>query len=229
MESKKKLIVALTSLCSVLLIAVVTMGIVWAATTQTINSNVKVTYTATAVSGSVSANYYFGSDTGTAMTSDGTNSGATTITFTDSQANVNGALQPQGNIVLQNADGQTFVIFEYIISNTSTTKGMSAVLTYTDNSTSPNVADTNIYAYTHSAGTTAVSTPWTNVATLRGASNANIIGGAATPTEAPNGQFISGTVAANTTAYFYVVVEIKNLANDAEFSGQFSWNLTVAS
>lgn len=220
MESKKKLIVALTSLCSVLLIAVVTMGIVWAATSQTINSNVRVTYTATAVSGSVSANYYFGSDTGTAMTSDGTAQGTATVTFTDSQANANGALQPRGNIVLQNADGQTFVIFEYIISNTSTTKGMSAVLTYTDNSTSPNVADTNIYVYAEDAGTQ-VNTPWTSVASLRGSSNANRLADT-------TGNLISGTVAASSTAYYYIVVEIQNLANDAEFSGQFSWNLTVA-
>lgn len=221
MESKKKLIVALTSLCSVLLVAIVAMGIVWAATQQTINSNVKVTYTATAVSGSVSANYYFGSDTATAMTSDGTAQGATTVTFTDVQANANGALQPQGNIVLQNDDGQTFVIFEYIISNTSTTKGMSAVLTYTDNSTSPNIADTNVYVYAEGTGTQ-VSSPFTNVATLRGTSNANRLAGT-------TGNLISGTVAANSIAYYYILVEIQNLANDAEFSGQFSWNLTVAS
>ena len=218
-KNKKKLVVALVSLCTVLAVTVVTMGIVWAATSQTISSNVKVIYTATDVSGSIAAKVYFNSDTGVAMTSDGTAAGATTVTFDGETQTTTGSLSPQGTTTLVNADGQRFVIYEYTITNDSTNP-MSAALSYTDDSTDPNKADTNIKAYFY-ATTTQVSTPKTSVATLYGAEEANKLNSA-------TGSFGSTTIAANGTSYCYVVIAIDNLANDAEFSGTFSWVLTKA-
>ena len=222
MEAKKKLIVALTSLCGVMFAAIVAMGIVWAATSQTVTSNVKVTYTATEVSGSIAGNVYFNSDNATAMTaalsngSDGTVSD-NVISFNGEASSISGTLTPSGNVELLNETGKTFVIFEYIITNSSTTTAMTATLSYTDDSTSPNVADSNIKVYAYSA-TAQVSNPHTNVATLKGSNEGNLTSN--------SGQLISATVAASGTTYFYVVVAVDNLASDAEFSGIFSWNMT---
>ncbi len=218
MDTKKKLIMALSSLCGVLLVAVVAMGIVWAATSQTITSNVKVTYTATQIKGSIAANVYFNSDTPTPMTG-GTNG---TISFDAETSSTGGALTPASEIVLDNVAGKTFVIFEYYITNGSTNV-MDAVLSYSDDSTDPNKADENIKVYAYSSAT-AVAQPWTNVATLQGASGANELGNT-------TGQFIDSTVPARAgeidgSKYFYVVVALDDAASDAEFSGTFSWNLT---
>ena len=122
--------------------------------------------------------------------------------------------------MLINEAGKTFVVFEYIITNTSATTAMSATLTYTDDSASPNAADANIKVYAYTSAT-AVSQPFSNVSTIKGANEANL--------KADHASLISGNVAANGTAYFYVAVAVDNLANDAEFSGIFSWQMTKAS
>lgn len=214
MEAKKKLIVALTSVCAVLFAGIVAMGIVWAATSQTITSNIKVTYTATEISGSMSANVYFNSDTAVPMK----NGEATAVTFDGATQTTSGTLTPQSDVVLLNENGKTFAIFEYIIRNASTTSAMSAVLSYTDDTTSPNAADGNVVVYAYSSAS-AVATPHTNVATLYGTSNGNAL-------NVISGQFISEQIAANSTKYFYIVVAINDTASDAEFSGTFSWLLT---
>jgi len=219
MEKKKKIIVALSSLCAVLVAAIVTMGIVWAATSQTITSQIKVTYTAQEISGSLSAKVYFNSDTGVAMTADGTAQGATTVTFDGSTATTSGTLTPQGDTVLLNENGKRFVIYEYVITNASTSTAMSAVLTYADDSSGSNAEDANIKVYAY-ANTTAVSNPHTSAETIRGASGANLV--------ANHSSLISDTVSASGTKYFYILVEINDLASDAEFSGTFSWALTKA-
>ena len=216
MEAKKKWILTLTSLCGVMFAAIVAMGIVWAATSQTITSNVKVTYTATEIAGSMSANVYFGNDTAVPMKKQGTDE--TSVTFDGQTATTSGTLTPQNDVVLINEAGKTFAIFEYVITNASTTSAMSAVLTYVDDTTSTNVADSNVKVYAYSSSS-AVSQPHTNVATIYGTSEANLLG-------STTGQFISDQVSANSTKYYYIVVAVNNLANDAEFSGAFNWVLT---
>lgn len=211
MEVKKKLIVVLSSFCGVLLALVIAMGIVWAATSQTITSAVKVTYTAVDVAGSISANVYFGSDTPVPM-SGGTNG---TVTFDPSQS-VSGTLTPQSDTVLVNESGQQYVIYEYIITNASGSI-MSAVLTYTDSTTSPNIADANIKVYEYES-VSSVTNPKTNVATLYGVNDANKLLNT-------TGQFVNAQIASQTTKHFYIVVGISNLAFDAEFSGEFGWVL----
>lgn len=226
MEGKKKLIIALTSICGVLFATIIAMGIVWAATSQTITSVIRVTYTAVDVSGSMSANVYFGSNTATAMNG-GTNG---TITFDANTTSTTGTLTPAADTTLTNTAGQTFVIYEYIISNSSTLNAMNAVLTYADDSTSPNAADANIkvYAYTSSS---AVTNPHTNVATLYGAADETVgrEGMTVNQLSSTTGQFISTTIAAEGTTYCYVVVALSNANLNAEFSGTFSWVLTKSS
>lgn len=214
MEGKKKLIIALSSVCGVLFAAIIAMGIVWAATSQTITSTVKVTYSATDIAGSIHGQTFFNSDTGVDMTGTGVTNG--TISFDATTSTTTGAMSP-ANTTLLNEAGKTFVIFEYAITNASETTSMGATLTYADDSTSPNAADTNIKVYAYTSAT-AVSSPHTNVATIKGTADANLVAN-------PASLFSSVEIAPEATKYFYVVVAIDNAANDSEFSGVFSWAL----
>ena len=219
MEAKKKWIVALTSMCGVLFAAVIAMGIVWAATSQSITSVVKVTYTATEISGSISANVYFNGDTPVAMENA---SHETTVAFNGATSTTSGTLTPVSETVLQNVEGQRYVIYEYIITNASTTSTMSATLSYVDDSTSPNGTDTNVKVYGLNNGETRLTTPHTSVADIYGASEANLISTVGT-------LFNNTTIAAGATNYYYIAVAINDRASDAEFSGSFNWLLTKGS
>jgi hypothetical protein len=203
------------------------MGIDWTASSQAVTSNIRVFYTATDVAGSLAANVYFNSDTAAPMVaSAGANGSNNVVSFTGEDGTITGSLSPTGPTELENADGKRFVIFEYIVTNAST-NDMSAVLNYVDDdSTGSNVADVNIKIYVYTADT-AVSSPKTNVATLYGSNNGNLLA-KASGSELPASPFISTTVGANAAKYCYVVVAIDNVANDAEFSGVFTWSFTKA-
>ena len=110
MQTKTKLIVALSSLCSVLAIGIVMMGIAWAATTQTIQSTINITYTVSDVIVSVSANKYFSSNTPTAFTG-GTNG---TLTFSATDASSTGVLSTTDTALSSSND---YVIYEYVFTN----------------------------------------------------------------------------------------------------------------
>jgi len=110
MQTKTKLIVALSSLCSVLVIGIVMMGIAWAATTQTIQSTINITYTVSDVIVSVSANKYFSSNTPTAFTS-GTNG---TLTFSATDASSTGVLSTTDTALSSSND---YVIYKYVFTN----------------------------------------------------------------------------------------------------------------
>lgn len=211
MEVRKRLIIVLSSFCAVLLALVVGLTVVLASTQQTVTSSIRVTYTAVDAAGSISANVYFGSDVAQPM-SGGVNG---VVSFDGSQS-VSGTLTPQSDITLENTASERFVIFEYIITNDANST-MSAVLTYTDSTTNPNLADANIKIYEYES-VSAVTNPHTNVATLYGLNDANLL---------PNttGQLVSAQVAAGGTKHIYIVVGISDLSNDAEFSGDFGWVL----
>ncbi len=226
-KRKKKMFIALVSLCSVLALTIVAMGIVWAATQQHVQSNVRVFYTATDVAGSLSANVYFNSDTAVAMTTNGQSTGGeTVVTFAGEDAETTGSLSPVGSTQLLNQEGQRFVVFEYIITNAST-NDMSAVLGYADDTTGDNVADKNIKIYAYTADAAVANPTTTGSATIYGTSNANLLA-KATGSQLPASPFISATVGANATKYCYILVAIENVANDAEFSGVFTWTFTKA-
>lgn len=118
MKSKKKLIIALSSLCFVVVAAVVTVSVVLAAINQTVNTNIKVSYTAKEVAATVSAQYTWGGAT-TDMTTDGTAEGEKTISFDGSETTETPkSLHPQvQEIVLENAEGKKSVTFTYTFTN----------------------------------------------------------------------------------------------------------------
>jgi len=110
MQTKTKLITVLASLCGVLVLGMVAMGIAWAAATQTIQSTINVTYTVSDAVVSVSANKYFGSDTPTAFT--GGTSG--TISFSATDASTTGTLSTTDTALTSTND---YVIYEYVFVN----------------------------------------------------------------------------------------------------------------
>lgn len=221
MEGKKKLIIALSSVCGVLFAAVIAMGIVWAATSQTVTSTIRVNYVASDVIGSISGKTFFNSDTGTAM-SGGSPTGTYSFDATTG-GSASGSLTPAATTLL-NENGKTFVIYEYAITNSAAASSMDASLAYADSTTSPDVADANIKVYAY-VNTTAsqegdqVSSPFTNVSTIKGTADANLVAN-------PASLFSSVEIPHGETYYFYVVVALDNPANDAEFSGTFTWTLT---
>lgn len=118
MKSKKKLIIALSSFAFVLVAAVVTVVAVLAATTQTINSNVSVSYKAQEIAGTVSAKYQVLNEEEKDMTVDGTSAGQKTLTYDGTETNADPAktLIPQGDIVLTRDNNK--VVFTYTFTNT---------------------------------------------------------------------------------------------------------------
>ena len=189
MQTKKKFIIAIVVLAIALLAAVgVTIGVL-AAANATITSNVNVTYQATDVAFTASATWKVGAEgTENNMTTDGTASGATTVTIDGTETTATGSLSPIGNIELTKQN--QFVVFKYTITNTGS-KAIDGALTIPATQTNVNVqysTDGTTYSNTNSG--------------------------------------ISNLTTGN-TANYYVKVSIVNIANDSEFSGSFSWAMTV--
>lgn len=124
MNSKKKLIVALSTLCCVLVAAVVTVVVVLAATTQTLTSNIKVTYTTDQVAGTVKATY---------ATEGNVQTGELHAEYEFTGADTDFAPEVTKEIVL-NAD-ERFVVFTYEFTNAGD-MDYTAAVDYTDNNDS---------------------------------------------------------------------------------------------
>lgn len=157
MSTKKKLIISLSALCLVLIVAVVAIVAVYAAGTQTVTSNIKVTYTAMEVDGTVSATYTLKNGTATNMTTNGASDGDTTITFAAADGKTTKSLTPQGDIELSST--ADYVIFQYTFTN-SGSRAYTAVLTYTDDGNDDTNA-TIVYASDNTESTTWAESPST--------------------------------------------------------------------
>ena len=79
----KKLIISLFSLCLVAIVGLLATVIVFAATSQSIDSNISITYTATEVSGSLTAKYTIGTKDTPIGTKSFTATTSATGTWTD--------------------------------------------------------------------------------------------------------------------------------------------------
>lgn len=212
MKSNKKLIVVLSSLCAAFFVGIIAIGIVWAASTQQVSSSIRVVYTADQVAGTVRANTYT-STIPEPMTTDGNaaadNESNVIVSFDAASDIATATLAPQGDISLTSTGKR--VVFEYIFTNTSNTTPYYLQLTYADDKTSSNAEDTNINVYSIYSGTQ-IATPFSISTTgLTPLSSSTYV---------PNTTVVS---AGNTGFYVYVIVEIANVANNAEFSGTFNW------
>ena len=196
MKSKTKWIAALTSLCVVLLIAVVSLGIVWAATTQSVSSSVKVTYTVTDVVADVSASRYLTSANTKTDFTGGTNG---VVTFNAPDVSTTETLSITDTTLTST---NNLVVYEYVIKN----KGANTITASLATGTATNLTIYTI-APTTTQKTNVISsfdaTEWT-------ASNA----------------IAATTIASGATTYAYVAMKIADTADDASFNGTFVWTLT---
>lgn len=208
MNSKKKLIVALSTLCCVLVAAVVTVVVVLAATTQTLTSNIKVTYQATEIAGTAAASYKTeGNQTGTLHS---------TVTFTgadEDKKDVN--VEP--TITLTSSD--RWVKFTYEFHNDGD-KAFTAEVTYTDDATASgatasDLVDKNYVMYMTTTELSEEGSDLANVYAQIKANAASSESNVSVPENTADGE----------TVKFYIYVAIDDVAKDAEFSGAFNWTL----
>ena len=202
MKPRKKLIISLVAVCLVTVATIVTVVAVLAAKNGTLAGKVNVKYTATDVSGTVSANYKLkGEGQGTAFT--GGTDGVLTVDA-EAQDGVNVGTLTAGDITLDKDN--RFVVFTFNFTN-SGSRNYTAAISYTDDTENGNAADTNIVVEYSTNNTKFVDVTSTTETV---------------PTS------ITVTSGNEATEYsFYVKVSIDNIAKDAEFSGSFNWTLTA--
>ena len=199
----KSLTITFASIVVVLLLAMASMAIVWAATSQTIGHQLSITYEAKEIAGSIVVNKYFNSDIAVetkTVSFDGTTT-ETTGTLTTTDVALENDVEGENN--------KRFVIFEYVITNDSEDNDMSVSLTGT-------LTLDNVVA-TKSSGSQ-IASPFT---TEKGASPSITSTLGAAP-------YFNDTVAAGDTKCFYIKIALDNLANDASCTGGLSWYLTKA-
>lgn len=199
MQTKTKWITTLATLCAVLVVAIVSMGIVWAAASQQVRTSVNITYT---VSGNVicdvSANKYFGSDTPTAF-SGGT---AGVLSFNAPDASTVGTLTIADTTLTTTND---YVIYEYVFTNNNADAAMNVALA--------TGSATNLTFYVIAPTTTRLT---------------NIYTGFDPSTTWSTGNSIAATdIAAGATAYAYVAAKVTDLNQAATFSGYFTWTINA--
>ena len=112
MNTKKKLVISLTSLAIVLVVAIAAVGITLAALTGTIDSTFKITYTAYNVNATVTATYKVG-ELGSEEKFTGGSEGS--ITFTPDQESATGTLSVTEPITLDTTNN--FVVVTYTFKN----------------------------------------------------------------------------------------------------------------
>lgn len=115
----KKLMISLFSLCLVAIVGLLTTVIVLAAGTQNVKTTINVTYSATNIEGTASAQYKIKNGTAVNMTTDGTANGGKTVSFKANNKTDNYTLSTMGNITLT-ADNN---LVEFIYSFTSVEGG----------------------------------------------------------------------------------------------------------
>lgn len=111
----KKLMISLFSLCLVVIVGLLTTVIVLAAGTQNVSSTIDVVYTATNISGTVSATYKVGTGSEVSFTTTGAAEGAKSITFTPDEETQTRTLTPVGQIAVDAK--QREVVFKYSFTN----------------------------------------------------------------------------------------------------------------
>ena len=186
-SAKRRLIVTISSMCVAFIAVVCSVVAIFAARNQGVQTMFRVTYKATNVAATVSANYTVGSETPVSLGSLKIEAGA--------QQTVYDELSTDKEIEL--SDTKDTVVFQYIFKNDSSSVGIKLKLV--DNAAKKNVGVS--YAYTTAADGTltyAASLPEITIDPYK-AANAELV----TPEE--------GVV------YVYIRVKITNIADDASY------------
>ena len=203
MVGNKKLMIALFSICLVVIAGLLTTVIVLAAPSASVTSNINISYTAQGIDGSLSAAYVKAStatseETGTALK--GGDSGKVTFTIEDTGAKSGTLTMPENVTVdLENRS----IILIYTISNTGS-KTIEATLTYnnTNDATDNFKVEYATDASQAESGWSALSDKGTQKVTVSG-----------------------GTDEEPTTERVYVRITLEDASQDATFEASLVWAL----
>ena len=118
MNTKRKLVISLTSLAIVLVIAVVAVGIALAALSGTVNSSFTITYSAHKnVKASVSASYKVGDSGGDIKFKQDPSDSEDPLVFAADQETATGTLKVKDAITLEFVAGKKYVVVSYTFKN----------------------------------------------------------------------------------------------------------------
>ena len=212
MTSRKKIAISITAVCVVLLVAVVTIVAVWAATRTNVNNSFQGNYTANHVNAKVTAQYKIGGTDAFDDDSDWNTinaaAGGTEITF-DAEDVTDGSGSTESfaavnNVVLNSANKN--IMFKYVITNPSTVgeESTSNTITFTvtsndfDNSGFTNMTCTTTYRLSGNQDAALAFTPGTT----------------------------SVKVAPGQSVTIYVNIAIDNVDKNASFESSVSFTLT---
>ncbi len=197
MEKKKTLTIAMFSVCAAVIIGLIAAVAVLAAGSQTINSAINVTFTATSIDGTASATYTVGSTT-TNMKVGSVSGTETVVDFKAADEASSYNLVP-GDITL--TETNKTVTFVYNFTNRGEI-AYNAVVKYNDT----NATDTNCKIEYQNGS------DWVELGTA--GATVNVAGKASDAT-------------ADTTGSLTIRVTVQNVAKSAELSGNFAWTLTA--
>lgn len=209
MSSKKKLIISLSAVCLVAVIAVVAVVAVLAAGTQAVTSSITVTYRASMVDATVSAQYYITDAAGTVK--EGTpisfkNGNQDILKFEAGAASSTGTLSVDS--VALDSVNQT-IIFEYKFTCDSANNGYTGELTIpTEGKTVRNFTAEQFY-----------------VSDTKVASNALKDIDFQAENEGFSLEAKASAEAASTEKYVYIKVSIADTNADADYIAAFDWAL----
>lgn len=196
--AKKRKFFLIGAVCAAILIAVVFVVAIFATKQHDFSSNVVVSYDSTGVDGSAAASVILGGSK-QSMTTDGTQQGETLLIFSKDNPTLNLTLQPTADIMLSMEN--SFVVFEYKFSCSSSINGFSAVLEYYG--IAENVVVTTATSLTRITDYSTISNSVSNPASFS----------------------LTCAVPQTSNYYAYVKIAIKDTATNANFSANFSWTL----
>ncbi len=209
MKTHKKLLITVIALMVALVVVGAGLIVVLVASQQQAKAVLKVNYVVREVSCELSARYAFGGNVYN-MTTDGTASGATKLTY-NAGANMEGSLipvYPTGTTQIDLTKDNNLAVFEYKFVNIS--EGKDINIDYAEGEGEDAlVANNMLVGYR-------VSTTQLDIATMKFENTLDTF----------STQELKTNTTKNATLYIYVLTKIDSVMNDAEYSGAIIWNLS---
>ncbi len=205
MVGNKKLMIALFSICLVVIAGLLTTVIVLAAPSANVTSNINISYTAQGIDGSLSAAYVQAStatneEAGIALKGGDGDSGKVTFTIDNTSAKSGTLAMPENvTVSLENKS----IILIYTISNTGS-KTIEATLTYNNT----NDADDN-FKVEYATDASQAESGWSTLSD-KGTQKVTVSG---------------GTDEEPTTERVYVRITLEDASQDATFEATLVWAL----
>ena len=195
MTGNKKLMIALFSICLVVIAGLLTTVIVLATQSGTITSSINISYTATDIQGTASATYTV--KNGSPVNLVAKDGSATTITFNAADETLTNSLSIPSGSPVNLTSANDSVTFTYTFTNTG-----AAAYNATVNYTGTDATNFTVqYSTDNSDYQTLVQSEGQTVAVAAGSS------------EVP------------TTVTFYIRITLADVAQNANFVGSFAWTL----